>query len=299
LTYRLRFQPIDLLLLLTTAIWGSNFTVVKIAARYIPELAFNCLRLLVASAAFLAAIAWREGWPRLDRSEWRRILFLAVIGHVVYQLCFVASVSRTTVANSALIFAFTPITVALLTSLLGHEPIPPLRWIGALISIAGIYLVVGAQSRGEATTLGNVLATAAMVCWAIYTVGSQPLLITRSPLTITGYSMAIGSLLYIPIAWSSLRSLDYPEVPVAAWLALVASALLALVVAYMIWYSAVQTIGGTRTAMYSNVTPIAAMIVAALWIDEPITLRKLVGAAIVVAGLVVTKLERNMIAAAR
>jgi drug/metabolite transporter (DMT)-like permease len=63
--YRLRFQPIDLLLLLMTVIWGSNFTVVKIATRDIPELPFNSLRLLVAAAAFLAAIAIHERWPRL------------------------------------------------------------------------------------------------------------------------------------------------------------------------------------------------------------------------------------------
>jgi drug/metabolite transporter (DMT)-like permease len=61
----------------------------------------------------------------------------------------------------------------------------------------------------------------------------------------------------------------------------------------MVWYTAVQTIGSTRTAVYSNVTPIAAMIVAAIWLGEPITVRKLAGAAAVIAGLAVTRLERQ------
>lgn len=84
----------------------------------------------------------------------------------------------------------------------------------------------------------------------------------------------------------------------SAWAALVLSALLALFVAYMIWYTAVQTIGGTRTAVYSNVTPVVAMVAAAIWIGEPITLRKLAGAAAVIAGLAVTRLERRPMAAA-
>ena len=277
-----------------TVIWGGNFTVVKLAIRHIPELPFNALRLLIASAAFLAAIAVVEGPPNLSRREWRRVIELAIVGHVVYQLCFVAALSRTTVANSALIFAFTPIVVALLTSALGHERIQLPRWAGALISLAGIYLVVGGSAGdASATMAGNALAAGAMFCWAVYTVGARPLLVTHSPLTVTGYSMAAGGVLYLPIAWGGLRELRWASVPLSAWTALALSAVLALFVAYMIWYTAVQTIGGTRTAVYSNVTPVVAMIVAAIWIGEPITLRKLTGAAAVIAGLAVTRLERR------
>ena len=280
-----------------TVIWGSNFTVVKIAIRYIPELPFNCLRLIVASTAFLVALALLEGRPTMTRAEWRRILLLAILGHVVYQLCFVAAVSRTTVANSALIFAFTPIVVALLTSMLGHERIQLARWAGALLSLGGIYLVVGASTGSAgATTIGNVMAAGAMFCWAMYTVGARPLLVRHSPLAVTGYSMAAGSVIYVAISWSGLRALPWAAVPVSAWVAMALSALLALFVAYMIWYTAVQKIGGTRTAVYSNVTPIVAMAVAAIWVGEPLTVRKLTGAAAVIAGLAVTRLERQHIA---
>jgi drug/metabolite transporter (DMT)-like permease len=47
--------------------------------------------------------------------------------------------------------------------------------------------------------------------------------------------------------------------------------------------------------MYSNVTPLVAMGVAAMWLSEPITTRKLIGAAAVIAGLAVTKLERQVL----
>jgi drug/metabolite transporter (DMT)-like permease len=317
-----KFHPIDAALLLMTIIWGSNFTVVKIAVRYIPELPFNGLRLLVGSAAFLVTLAAREGLPRLTRPEWRRIVQLAVVGHFVYQFLFLAAVARTTVANSSLIFAFTPITVALLTSALGHERVPPTRWLGALISLAGIYLVVSGGSglvvsggsglvvsggsglvvggRGDqsgATMLGNVLAVCAMVCWAVYTVGARPLLASRSALLVTGYTVSLGSLFYLPLALPGLAALDWAAVPASAWLALIASALLALFLSYMIWYTAVQRLGNTRTVVYSNVTPLVAMAVAAIWLGEPITFRKLIGAAAVIAGLAVSRLEPKAIAA--
>jgi drug/metabolite transporter (DMT)-like permease len=309
-----KFHSIDAALLLMTIIWGSNFTVVKIAVRYIPELPFNGLRLLVGSAAFLVTLAAREGLPRLTRPEWRRIVQLAVVGHFVYQFLFLAAVARTTVANSSLIFAFTPITVALLTSAVGHERVPPTRWLGALISLAGIYLVVSGGSglvvsggsglvtggRGDqsgATMLGNVLAVCAMICWAVYTVGARPLLASRSALLVTGYTVSLGSLFYLPLALPGLAELDWAAVPASAWLALIGSALLALFLSYMIWYTAVQRLGNPRTVVYSNVTPLVAMAVAAIWLGEPITLRKLIGAAAVIAGLAVSRLEPKAVAA--
>jgi drug/metabolite transporter (DMT)-like permease len=293
LTYKLRLQKLDALLLLMTVFWGSNFTVVKIAVRDIPELPFNALRLLVAAAAFLITIAIVEPAPRLTKAEWIRIVQLGIVGQVIYQLCFLGAVSRTTVANSALIFAFTPIVVALLTAVLGHERIPRTRWAGAFISLAGIYLVVGTRRGPGATVFGDVLATGAMLCWALYTVGSRPMLATRSPVVVTGYTMAVGSILYFPLAAPGLRVLDWTAVRPVAWVALVLSGLLALYVSYMIWYTAVQIIGSTRTSVYSNITPLVAMTVAFIWLGEPITTRKLIGAAAVIAGLAVTKLERQ------
>jgi drug/metabolite transporter (DMT)-like permease len=294
--FKLQLQPIDAALLLMTVIWGSNFTVVKIAVRDIPELAFNAIRLFLASTAFLVTVAVRSGFPQLSRSEWWRIVLLALVGHVLYQICFIAGVTRTTVANSALIFAFTPIAVALLTAAVGHEPVPITRWAGAAISVSGIYLVVGGSIGAPgATMFGNVMAVGAMLCWATFTVSARPLLRTLSPEVVTGYSMAIGSFVYLPLALPELAALEWSRVRMDAWLALAASALLALYVAYMIWYTAVQKIGSTRTSVYSNVTPLAAMVVARIWLGEPITAQKLIGAGAVIAGLAVTKLERRVI----
>lgn len=59
----------------------------------------------------------------------------------------------------------------------------------------------------------------------------------------------------------------------------------ALVVAYMIWYAAVQRIGSARTSVYSNTIPIFALLVAAVWLGEPLGVGKLIGAALVLAGV--------------
>ena len=84
----------------------------------------------------------------------------------------------------------------------------------------------------------------------------------------------------------------------AVWIAIVYSALFSLVVAYLIWYTAVQRVGSSRTSVYSNVTPIVAMVIAAVALGEPITIAKALGAAAVLGGVAVTRLEFSGPAAA-
>ena len=68
------------------------------------------------------------------------------------------------------------------------------------------------------------------------------------------------------------------------------SSLLALAFSYMIWYTAVQRIGSSRTAIYSNLTPIVAMIVAAIWLGEPIGAPQIIGAVTILSGVFITRL---------
>jgi drug/metabolite transporter (DMT)-like permease len=58
----------------------------------------------------------------------------------------------------------------------------------------------------------------------------------------------------------------------------------------MVWYTAVQRIGSSRTAIYSNLTPIIAMIVAAIWLGEQITRSQILGAVFILSGIAITRL---------
>ena len=85
----------------------------------------------------------------------------------------------------------------------------------------------------------------------------------------TGATMIVGSVLFVPTAWRDMAAAWSP-VPPAAWVAIVGSALLALNGAYLIWYTAVQHLGSSRASIYSNLVPIGAMVVAALTLGERI-----------------------------
>lgn len=296
---------LDLLLLLMVLIWGANFSLVKVALRDFPELAFNAFRLVIAASIVLVAM-WRSNGtgsrepqgtsrPPLSRSDWLRVVGLGLVGHFVYQLCFLGGVKRTSVANGSLILGTSPIVIALLASFAGHERVPPLRWVGVLLSLAGLYLVVGRQVEWSAESrLGDVLMMGCTFCWALYSVGAQPLLRVHSPLVVTGLSMAVGAACYVLVTLPELVRVDWSRISIESWALMAISASLALGFAYLIWYTAVQRLGSTRTSVYSYLTPIVAMIVAALWLDEPISANQSIGAGTILAGLAVTRVGRTI-----
>ena len=297
----MRLTALDAWLLLMTFFWGSNFTVIKAALREMPGPAFNGLRMVLASVVFLGLISGRDGLPRsvraIPRRDWLPIVGLSILGHGLYQYLFLGGVARTSASNSALIFGCTPITVSLLSALLGHERPGWTRWAGTVLSLTGIYFVVGQGARqGTSSLIGDAMIFGAMLCWAGYTVGTKPLLSRYSPLFITGVTMTIGTLVYAPLALLWLGEVDVGRVSTAAWLGIIYSALFSLVAAYVIWYTAVQKLGGGHTSIYSNIVPMVAMAVAALVLGEALTATKLIGAAAILSGVALTRLERAIVA---
>ena len=295
------------LLLLMVLIWGSNFSVIKRAFEEVPPQAFNAVRIALASVVALAAVAWtrhRGRAGRLSRVFYTPdaltardrvgLIWLGFVGHFIYQFCFVEGVAATSVSNAALIIGSTPAVVAVLAAVTGRERIAPVHWAGAGVSAVGVYFVVGHGASFNAATLrGDLMIATAMICWAVYTIGTSRLIERHSPLFVTGITLVLGGLPYSAAMWPEVAQVHWARVSLWAWSALVLSALLAICLAYLIWYVAVQRIGAARTAIYSNLVPIVAVTVAVVWLHEPVSRAKIVGAACVVSGVFLTRLGRG------
>lgn len=301
---------IDGLLVLLVLIWGANFSVIKLAFEEVPPQPFNAVRLVIASVVFLAAIEYAKRRARrgdtlssilhtphsLTRRDRIDLVWLGVVGHLGYQFFFVGGVALTSASNAALIVGATPAMLAVASALLGRERISALHWLGAGVSGTGIYLVVGwGASFGGATVTGDLMVLAAMVCWTTFTLGAVPLIRRHSPLYVTGMTMVFGGLPYVVFAMPQIMRVSWLEV--SAWTlgALFLSAILALNLAYIIWYVGVQRLGPARTSIYSNGVPVVAMVIAWAWLGEPLTWYKVVGAAAVIGGVLLTRLGRHLL----
>jgi len=295
-----RSSRLDALLLLMTVIWGTNYALIKTAFRELDPQAFNALRLILASTVLVSATAivrrstiFHTPAP-VTRADWIRLAWLGLVGHCLYQYLFIGGLAKTSVANGALLVSASPVVITLFSTIGGKERIGALHWAGTLLSLLGIYIVVGRGAHLSGASLrGDVMLMGAVVCWALYTIGARPLMERHSPVGVTALSMLCGTMLYVPLTASRLSREPWGAVSTLTWVKLVYSSLFAICVAYTIWYAAVRAIGSARTSVYSNLLTIVAMLTAYLWLHEPIGPAKIAGAGAVLAGVALTRMARG------
>ncbi|HWB16760.1 MAG TPA: DMT family transporter [Vicinamibacterales bacterium] len=305
---RPRLTVVDALLVLMAGIWGVNYSVMKRAFVDVPPLAFNGVRFVLASVLFLVAIAVvRRRWIAREPTSLSRIIYtptalssrdawdvvwLGLVGCFLYQTCWALGLARTTASNGALILGATPVVVAMGSAALGHERLGRMHWIGAALSALGLYLVIGRHaSFGGRTWRGDALMLAGLACWSVYTIGARRLMSRHSPLFVTAMTTTAGTIPYALLALPEIVRVRWTSLPMIDWALLAYAAILAAGAAYILWYTGVQRLGPARTSIYSNVIPIAAMAAAAVWLHEPMTPVKIAGAACVICGVLVTRVQ--------
>jgi len=281
----------DLSLLLMALIWGVNFSVVKYGTRLVDPLAYNGVRVTLAAVALIGIVLVMRGrWPA--RRDALALIALGALGNGLYQIFFVEGVVRTRAGDAALVIAASPAFIALIGRALGVERISRRGASGIALSIAGIGLVVfgtsGAAS-GEATIFGDLLVLAGSLCWSVYSVMLQPYTKRLDGLPVSALTMVGGALPLLLVAAPAIARTTWATVPGRAWAAMTYSGLGALVIAYLFWYRGMRVLGPTRTAMYSNLQPIFALLVAWLTLGEVPTIWQGVGTACITSGLLLTR----------
>jgi len=278
-------------MLLVVLIWGVNFTVTKGAFARFPPLAFTGVRFALASLLLVPLVRRLEGHDPLPRPVLGRLVVLGVVGNTLYQLGFISGLDRTTASNSALILAAMPSIVALLAVALGFEPLRPKVLGGVLVATVGVVLVVAARGAGfgGSTMAGDLLTLGAVICWAGYTLGLRVLPPGISPLRVTMVTTVAGTPGLVLAGLPEMLGMDWSAVGWQGWAALGYATFLSLLVAYVIWNRSVQVVGPSRTVIYMCLTPLVAVVTAAVFLGERPMPLQAVGAALIIGGVLLTR----------
>jgi drug/metabolite transporter (DMT)-like permease len=281
----------DLALVLVVIIWGTNYTVVKEALGSFPPLAFMALRFGLAAVAMAVVLHTREGWKPLPRATLLKLVGLGLVGNTLYQFCFIMGLAHTTAANSGMLAAGTPVLTALLGAAFGVDRLSRPLAMGLALAVPGMLLIVSARGPDldASTRLGDFLILGASLCWALYTVGIRSLGAELSALRITALTMLTGAPGVVLMGLPSVMSLELGSIGPGAWFGVVYSALIPLVLAYVVWSRSVQAVGSSRTGIYNSGTPVVAATTAWLVRGEQPTWMQILGAALVISGVLLSR----------
>jgi drug/metabolite transporter (DMT)-like permease len=285
------FSRTDVLLICMVLVWGVNYIVIKAAMREIPPLAFNALRFAIAGPT-LALLAWARKVPLPSRADLGRLALLGLVGNSIYQFAFIEGVAHTRAGNAALILAAVPVQAAVLSHLRGQERLRARDVFGLVVSSVGIATIILGSGRDVSfggTMEGDLLVFGSTVCWTLYIVLSKPAADRYGPLAVTAWTMGLGAIPIILGGVPALLALPWRAVSGAAFAGTAASAMGALVIAYVIWFRGVQRLGPARTSIFSNFTPVVVMLTAWPLLGETPTAWQVTGAAGIFAGLWLTR----------
>jgi drug/metabolite transporter (DMT)-like permease len=274
--------------------WAGNFIVVKAAVGVMPPVAFALARFGLAAAALLIVTRWIEGSVGLPRRDWLVIALLGFLGFGLYQMLWPTALTLIPAGDAAILGSITPLLTAFFAVMVGSDTLTPSKLAGGAIAIVGVVVVIGAGaglSLGS-SIVGDLLILAASTSWAVYAALGAPFLRRHSPLRTTAWAMTFGALALVPVGLYQAQDLDTAVVGPGIVAALAYSGLLSAGIANVVVLNGVRLLGPTRITSFQYIIPFAAVVLAFVFLDEPIRPGQLLGGVVIVAGIVIARREQ-------
>jgi drug/metabolite transporter (DMT)-like permease len=274
---------------LAAVLWGGSIVAQKMALGSFSAVEASVLRDIGGLAILLATWWWQEGGViKIGKPDFRLLglLGLGVLGNHLLILMGLKYVSG---AVGGVIIGSSPVVTALLSAMLIRDV--PLRavWAGAGLSFAGVGVVsvAGFQAAGEQPLLGSTLVFLGVVSWALYSIGSRAVMERVSALTVNWTTLLVATVLQIPLLWTDRKMMDagVSSVTTSDWLALGYLVLFATAVAQQAWLFGVKGIGPSRASVLGNLTPVAAIGLSALILNESVGIIEVLGIGLILAGV--------------
>jgi len=279
-------------LLAVVVVWAGSFSVIKallddgVAAGDIA-----ILRYAIAAPGF-ALILWRaRGLPGLTRHDAVRIAAAGLLIVVGYHLFLNVGTRSTTSGIAALVVALAPGMTLVLALVLGIERIRLRHVIGLTVAFIGVAVVV-ALGTGEDLSLesakGPLIVIGAPLSFALYNVILKPLLGRHDLLALTAATSLGGTLGLVPLIRASTVDAVVDASATDAALVLYLG-VLATFLGYIGWNVGLRGLGPTRAVAYTYAISPLAVIIGALVLDEELTPWLVVGAVLVVGGIILAQ----------
>lgn len=284
-------QKTYLYLLTTFLLWGSLFVVTQSVLGKIPTFTVAMVRYLLSFIALSLADLRRE--KEIPEKRDRRYFF--IVGFIGYFLAVDLQLLGTKFAGSSmasLINSLNPVFINVMAAFLLREKLTGEKIVGLILSMAGVYLIIG---HGASASLPGILCSfAAVAGWAFMSVISRKISQKYSSLTITKYAMLIAAVCNIPAALLELR-ITHPviQVDLPAVLGLLYMGLICTALTNILWNKSLALLPANTCSAFYPVQTLTSSLLGILLFHEVLTASFLAGTLFIIAGVLVSLLWKT------
>ncbi len=267
----------------TVILWASAFAGIRVGLEgYTPE-HLALLRYITASIA-LAVYALLTRMPLPARHDLPLLFFAGFMGFAVYNVTLNAGEMGVAASVASLIIAAAPIFLALLAMFLLKERLTRWGWSGIAICFGGVAIIIVSSSKEWGITPSAVLVLVAAVAQSLYSISQKPLLKKYTPLQVTSYAIWTGTLFLLVFAPNLLQQVQ--TAPLNSTLAVVYMGIFPGVVGYLCWTYVLSRLSAASAGSFLYFIPVAATLIAWLWLREVATVWSLFGGLFVLCGVI-------------
>jgi drug/metabolite transporter (DMT)-like permease len=265
----------------------------RLAERGMPVSATLALRFGIASSILVVTLTVLGRPLAPAAGERAGVLVLAVVGYAVESSIFFAALGHGTAAAVTLLFYTYPVVVALGSWLILRRGAPPRRTAFALVLAgAGVAIVVGVGGSIAISPLGVVLSLSSALVISGYMLGADVLLRRTQPLTSAMWVSGAASLALFAASFATGRwraPIGWTEWgPIAGMGVATAGAFVCLL-------EGIRRIGAERSSIVSSAEPLAAAVLAWVFLDQAVGVGVAFGGALILAAAILASIGRDRV----
>lgn len=267
------------------------FPISKFGLAYIEPFTFAFYRFVLSTIILLLIVKFRKKGIPIEKKDYIKIAGIGFLIIPFNQAMYLWGQSLTAANHGSILFATAPIWTMIGASIHLNEKVSLKRAIGIIAAVGGVLYIMttGALEFGTEYLFGDLIILIAVVAWVYYTIFGRDLVRKYGAFRVTAYAFLSGTLLYFPFGIYKTISFDYSTVPVGAWWSVIYMAVGMSVIAYVIWYWLLKYYDASRIAVYQNLQPLLATVVAFFWLGEPIGWAFVVGGLAVLGGVIIAE----------
>ncbi|MCH2266867.1 MAG: DMT family transporter [SAR324 cluster bacterium] len=278
-------------------IWSSAFTSAKILVTAASPLMVLSLRFLISGLLGIAIARMLGQKIQLNREEWTVVVIIGISQNALYLAFNFIAMQWIEASLAAIIASLLPLVVAVVCWVFLGEKTGLNGMLGLTVGFGGVLVIMLDKLSGSSASLGMTLCligVAALAGATLYV--GRMMSLNKNVVMIVGLQMLVGSITLFP--FSLIFETWNIEWSTSFILAFIYTTLVPGLLGTLIWFFLVRRIGPVRAATFHFLNPFFGVLVAALILSEPLSLRDGIGVTIIMAGILLVQLSRKKIAKA-